>query len=227
MKPAPPPAAAETVFGPALAAATAYAGWLAGPAVERGLLGPREADRVWERHLLNSAALAGELARVLPPDAATGRRRRVCDLGSGAGLPGIVVALLRPDLEVVLLEPLLRRATFLDEVVAALALPATTVVRARAEDAARYGPFDVVVARAVAPLGRLAAWALPLLRPGGELLALKGERAAAEVAAASSSVRRLGAQVRDVVPVTVAGQETAVVAVVRPLDLPAAAGRMT
>ena len=222
MKPA-PPAAAAAVFGPALPGVASYADWLAGPGVERGLLGPREADRVWDRHLFNSAAVAGELRRLLPP-AAGGDPGRVCDLGSGAGLPGIVVSLLRPDLEVVLLEPMLRRATFLEEVVAALALPATTVVRARAEDAVAWGPFDAVVARAVAPLGRLARWALPLLRPGGELLALKGERADAEVADAADLLGRLGAEVRAVVPVTVAGVVTQVVAVVRPRDRLSAAG---
>lgn len=169
---APPGAAA--VFGDRLPLAVRYAQWLAGAGVERGLLGPREADRLWDRHLLNSAAV-GEL--LVPGD-------RVVDVGSGAGLPGIPLALARPDCTVVLLEPLLRRATFLGEVVADLGLAdRVTVFRARAEEAAREDPaYDVVVARAVAPLDRLAAWCLPLLRPGGRLLAVKGERAAEEVA---------------------------------------------
>jgi 16S rRNA (guanine527-N7)-methyltransferase len=204
-----------------MGAAVEYAGWLAGPAVERGLLGPREADRLWERHLLNSAALAGPLAAELP----LGRGGRVCDLGSGAGLPGIVVALLRPDLEVVLVEPLLRRARFLDEVVAALDLPRTTVVRARAEDTS--GPFDVVVARAVAPLDRLARWALPLLGPGGALLALKGERASAELTASAQVLDRLGAGAREALPITLAGEQTTVVTVVAGAATPAATGTAT
>jgi 16S rRNA (guanine527-N7)-methyltransferase len=166
-----------------------YAAWLAGAGVERGLLGPREADRLWDRHLLNCAVVGVLLA---PGD-------RVVDVGSGAGLPGIPLALARPDCTVVLLEPLARRAAFLDEVVADLGLaPRVTVVRGRAEDHA--GTYDVVTARAVAPLERLAGWCLPLLRPGGRLLAIKGARAAAEVAAAPAlraRVEQVGAGIVD------------------------------
>ena len=152
-----------------------YAGWLAGPGVERGLLGPREAGRVWERHLLN-CAVVGALLR--PSE-------RVIDVGSGAGLPGIPLALVRTDCTFVLLEPLARRVAFLDEVVADLGIAdRVRVVRGRAEDHARAGvTYDVAIARAVAALDRLAAWCLPLLRPGGRLLALKGAQAEAEVAA--------------------------------------------
>jgi 16S rRNA (guanine527-N7)-methyltransferase len=124
------------------------------------------------------------------------------DLGSGAGLPGIVLALLRPDVDVTLLEPALRRTIFLEECVAELGLGNTTVWRARAEQAAGALAADVVTARAVAPLDRLAALALGLLKPGGIVLAIKGARADAEVRAASEALRRLG--VRDV-EVLVAG----------------------
>jgi 16S rRNA (guanine527-N7)-methyltransferase len=161
-----------------------YAEWLTGAGVERGLVGPRESPRIWERHLLNCAAVEP----LLPP---TGS---ICDLGSGAGLPGVVLALLRPGQPLVLLEPLLRRAAFLEEVVDDLELDHVTVVRARAEDYARSAPdHDAVVARAVAPLTRLLGWAFPLLRPGGELLALKGERADAELAEARTTLKRLRA----------------------------------
>ncbi len=178
--PAAPPAAAA-VFGDRLPLLEAYAALLAGPGVERGLLGPREAPRLWERHLLNCAGLLdlvqdGEL---------------VLDLGSGAGLPGLVLGAARPGLRVVLLEPLLRRAAFLAEAVAALGLPHVEVRRARAEDV-RDVHADVVTARAVAPLDRLAGWALPLLRDGGRLLALKGERADEELGSARPALRRLG-----------------------------------
>jgi 16S rRNA (guanine527-N7)-methyltransferase len=169
-----PDRAGSSLFGDLLPLALRYAGWLAGPGVERGLLGPREAARLWDRHLLNSAVVGSLLS---PGES-------VVDVGSGAGLPGIPMALARPDCSFVLLEPLLRRATFLAEVVADLGLsPRVSVVRARAEDVAGAS-YDVAVARAVAPLDRLAGWCLRLVRPGGRLLALKGDRAEAEVAAA-------------------------------------------
>jgi 16S rRNA (guanine527-N7)-methyltransferase len=149
-----------------------FAGWLAGPGVERGLIGPREVDRLWSRHLVNCA-----LVLPLLPESGS-----ICDLGSGAGLPGVVVALMRPTLSMVLLEPVLRRVVFLQEVTAALSLAQVSVVRARAEDYGREAPgHDVVLARAVAPLPRLARWAGPLLRPGGQLIALKGQNAAEEL----------------------------------------------
>ncbi len=152
--------------------------------VERGLLGPREAPRIWQRHILNCAVVAP----------AFGAGATVCDLGSGAGLPGVVLALARPDLRVMLLEPLLRRATFLQDVVDALELPQVTVLRARAEDVVGAVRVPVVTARAVAPLERLAGWALPLLVAGGELVAFKGDRAVAEVAASRPALQRLGAR---------------------------------
>jgi 16S rRNA (guanine527-N7)-methyltransferase len=186
--PAAPPVAAE-VFGDRLPLLEQYAALLAGAGVERGLLGPREAPRLWDRHLLNCAGLAE-----LVPDGQV-----VADLGSGAGLPGIVLALARPDLTVVLVEPLLRRASFLSEVVAELGIPAVLVRRARAEELAGRLEVDVVTARAVAPLDRLGGWALPLLHPGGRLLALKGERADAELASAGPALKRAGAASAEVV----------------------------
>jgi 16S rRNA (guanine527-N7)-methyltransferase len=180
------PAVARAVFGDAAAGAERYADLLAGVAVERGLLGPNEVPRLWERHLLNSAVIA----ELVPGPCS------LVDLGSGAGLPGIVLALLLPDSEVTLLEPSLRRAVFLGECVAELALGNARVVRARAEQMAGTLAADVVTARAVAPLDRLAALALGLLKPGGILLAVKGARAAAEVRDAERALSRLG--VRDV-----------------------------
>ncbi len=182
---------AASVFGGRLALARRYATHLVTTGVERGLVGPREAPRVWERHLLNCAVVAELL-----PDGA-----RVVDLGSGAGLPGIPLALARPDISVVLVEPLARRVDWLREVVEDLGLP-VEIERGRAEEPgvrARWEGADVVTARAVAPLARLAGWALPLLRTGGSLLALKGASAADEVTRDAGAVRRLGGAVPRVV----------------------------
>jgi 16S rRNA (guanine527-N7)-methyltransferase len=165
------------------------------------LIGPRELPRLWERHLLNSAAIAS----LVPAGA------RVVDVGSGAGLPGIPLALARPDLTVTLLEPLARRVAFLTECVDRLGLERVTVVRGRAEEGPvrrELGGADVVTARAVAPLDRLAGWCLPLLRPGGLLLAMKGSTAAEELAAAGSLPGAAGALV------TQAGDPPATVTVV-------------
>lgn len=186
MKHAPAPcAAAAEVFGDRLELARRYADLLAGPGVERGLLGPREVDRLWERHILNSAAV-GEL---IEPGAL------VVDVGSGAGLPGLPLAIARPDLSVTLVEPMQRRTEFLAEAVAALGLE-VAVVRGRAEEPGvrgRAGGADVVVSRAVAELEKLTRWSLPLLRAGGRMLAVKGERAEAEVAESRTAMARLGA----------------------------------
>jgi 16S rRNA (guanine527-N7)-methyltransferase len=166
-----------------------YAALLSSAGVERGLIGPREVPRLWDRHLLNCAVAVP----LVPADA------DVIDVGSGAGLPGIVWAIARPDLRVTCLEPLQRRATFLEEVVTELDLTDRVhVVRARAEDIVRgRGPVtslraQVVTARAVAPLERLAGWTVPLVQPGGELLALKGRSAAEEVQASATVLERLG-----------------------------------
>jgi 16S rRNA (guanine527-N7)-methyltransferase len=160
-------------FGDRLPLARRYAEHLATTGVEWGLVGPREASRVWERHVLNCAVVAD----LVPPDA------RVLDIGSGAGLPGIPLALARPDLRVVLVEPLARRVEWLRTVLADLELP-VEVERGRAEDTTvrrRWEGADVVTSRAVAPLHRLAAWCLPLVRPGGMMLAVKGMSAPTEV----------------------------------------------
>ena len=172
----------QTFFGDRVGLALAFASHLAGTGVSRGLLGPREVPRLWSRHVLNCAAVAS----LVPADA------QVVDVGSGAGLPGIVLALARPDLHVTLVEPLLRRVGWLEDVVGDLGLDSVTVVRGRAEELRGYA-FDVATARAVAALDRLAVWCLPLLREGGVLLALKGRSAAEELAQAEPALRRLGA----------------------------------
>jgi 16S rRNA (guanine527-N7)-methyltransferase len=167
------PDAAAAVFGDALDDVAAYVAMLAGDGVVRGLIGPREVPRLWDRHVLNSAALA----EAVPAGA------RVVDVGSGAGLPGIPLALARPDLTLTLVEPMARRVEFLTDVATALDAP-WRVVRGRAEERSvvrAVGPVDVVTARAVAPLPRLVGWCRGLLRPGAQLIALVGARAAAEV----------------------------------------------
>jgi 16S rRNA (guanine527-N7)-methyltransferase len=185
------PEAGAVVFGERLPLAVRYAELLAGVGAERGLIGPREAPRLWERHVLNCAGLSELLA---PGET-------VLDLGSGAGLPGIVLAIRRPDVRVLLVEPLLRRATFLTEAVDLLGLGNVTVRRARAEELAGEVEVDVVTARAVAPLDRLVRWSLPLLRAGGRLLALKGEHAQDELAAARTMLQKAGAGRAEVVTV--------------------------
>ena len=178
-----PPGARE-VFGDDVARAMRFAELLADHGVERGLIGPREVERLWERHLLNSAVLA----ELLP------RAARVVDLGSGAGLPGVPLALAAPELEITLLEPMARRVEWLEYVAATLELR-VTVVRGRAEEPAirrQLGGTEFVVARAVAPLAKLCEWALPLLRTGGHLLAMKGAGASDELVRDREPVARLG-----------------------------------
>lgn len=177
-------AAAEAVFGASYPLAERYVTLLAESGVVKGVIGPREVDRLWERHLLNSAVL-GELV----PQGA-----RVLDIGSGAGLPGIPLALARPDLAIVLVEPMGRRVEWLREVLATLSL-AVPVHRGRAEEPRvrdEWGGNDIVTARAVAPLGKLAGWSLPLVTPGGRLLAIKGASAEQEVARDGDAVRAAG-----------------------------------
>lgn len=180
-----PPEAARSVFGARLGLAERYVGYLAGPGIERGLIGPGEVGRLWERHVLNSAAI-GELIGV---------GERVADVGSGAGLPGIPLALARPDIRVTLIEPLLRRADFLSEVVDALGLD-VTVIRGRAEEKSALRAvknMDAAMSRAVASLDKLTRWCLPLVRPDGLLLAMKGERAEDEVTEHRRVMNSLGA----------------------------------
>jgi 16S rRNA (guanine527-N7)-methyltransferase len=163
-----------------------FADILATRGVERGLIGPREVPRIWPRHLANCAVVAQEATDVIPTGAG------VVDVGSGAGLPGLVWALVRPDLRITLLEPLLRRATFLGEVVADLGLDARVEVRrGRAEEVAG-GSYDVVTSRAVARLPQLLTWSLPLARTGGWVVALKGSGAAQELEEAAGALPRLG-----------------------------------
>ena len=184
--PAGPPAGlaaiAAKVFGDRLPLAVRYAEQLTTAGTERGLLGPREAPRLWDRHLLNCAVVA----ELLPMDAT------VVDVGSGAGLPGLVLAIVRPDLRITLLEPLARRVAFLEETIALLGLDSVVVRRGRAEELVGSVAASVVTARAVAPLDRLAAWCLPLCERGGRMLALKGSSAATEIAEHAAAVSRAG-----------------------------------
>jgi 16S rRNA (guanine527-N7)-methyltransferase len=171
--------AAEEVFGPYYESARLYVDILATRGIAWGLIGPREGDRLWERHVLNSVALADLL-----PEGST-----VADVGSGAGLPGLPLAILRPDLRVDLVEPLLRRATFLTQAVNELGMTdRVRVVRARAED--HEGRYDAVVSRALAPLDRLVGWCEPLRSPDGVILALKGRSAAEELGRARAVLAR-------------------------------------
>ncbi|WP_343447937.1 16S rRNA (guanine(527)-N(7))-methyltransferase RsmG [Micromonospora schwarzwaldensis] len=181
--------AARALFGDRLDLAAAYAELLATEGVLRGLIGPRETPRLWDRHLLNCAVVAERI-----PEGAS-----VIDVGSGAGLPGLVLAIARPDLTVTLVEPLARRVAFLVEAVQRLGLTRSVrVFRGRADEAAAGSrdreplSADIVTARAVAPLDRLAGWCLPLMAPGGRLLALKGASAAEEITEHADAVARLG-----------------------------------
>ncbi len=166
--------AAREVYGDQFAAINRYVDILTSIGVDWGLLGPREADRMWDRHILNCAALSSLIAA----------DSSVADVGSGAGLPGIPLALLRRDSRVTLIEPLLRRFTFLGQTVEQLGIAdRVQVVRSRAED--HHQTYDFVVARALAPLDRLIGWCNHLRATGGVILALKGESAADEVATAA------------------------------------------
>ena len=216
--------AGRAVFGQGFELAERYAELLCQQGIEWGLLGPREADRIWSRHLLNSASLAPFLSA----------GAEVVDVGSGAGLPGVPLAIARPDVSVVLLEPLLRRTRFLELVVSELGLGARVrVLRGRAEDVAGSGGrgksgvgrgpeegsgtgllADVVVCRAVAPLDRLARWCVPLMSRDGQLLALKGDGAVEEVARTTDALVGLGVRA-EVLEVEAAPGERAVVVRVR------------
>ena len=175
-------ARAQDFLGEGFGRVSAFADALAAEGVLRGLIGPRELPRLWERHLLNSAAL-------LPYLPSTGT---VVDVGSGAGLPGVVIACARPDLRVVLVEPMERRALWLTEVAESIGLPGVEVVQRRAEELHGRLTADVVTARAVAPLDRLMSWCFPLVGDHGSLVAMKGSRAQEEATAASALIERLG-----------------------------------
>jgi 16S rRNA (guanine527-N7)-methyltransferase len=172
-----------------LSLAERYAGLLATDGVVRGLIGPREAPRLWDRHLVNCALLAE-----LIPDGST-----VCDIGSGAGLPGVVLAIARPDVTVTLVEPLLRRTTFLEEVASTLGLDNVTVVRGRADALHGERTFDVVTSRAVAPLERLLGWSMPLVAADGALVVMKGSSVNDEIEAAADELVRWGCATPEVV----------------------------
>ncbi len=176
----PEPPGAAHVFGIHLDRARQFTADLARLGEPLGLVGPLEAARLWSRHIINCAVVAPYLQ-------AGGR---VADVGSGAGLPGLVLAIARPDVAVTLIEPMERRTDWLRDETARLGLTNVTVLRARAEDAAGAGPFDQVTARAVSALGKLVPLTAPLLRPGGELLLLKGARVSEEIAASTSVLRR-------------------------------------
>jgi len=183
-----PPPGAAAVFGPALGRAEAFARMLATRGVEWGLIGPHEVPRLWDRHLLNCAVVAELIGA---------RFQTLVDIGSGAGLPGIVLAMARPELNVILLEPMERRCRFLSECVAELGLANASVLRGRAEDTTLRA--DVATARAVAPLDRLAELAVGVVRPGGMVLAIKGRTAADELKKARPVLRRLGVRSAEVV----------------------------
>jgi 16S rRNA (guanine527-N7)-methyltransferase len=188
-----PPASAAALFGDRLPLAVAYAEMLAGPGVERGLIGPGEAGRLWERHLLNCAVVA----ELVPPGADA--TSCLADLGSGAGLPGIVLAIMLPSVRVLLVEPMARRTAFLLECAEALKLGNVEVRRGRAEELAGQIQADVVTSRAVARLDRLAELAVGLARPGGLVLAMKGASAVEELRQAGPALLRLGARDAEVI----------------------------
>ncbi|MGY5766095.1 16S rRNA (guanine(527)-N(7))-methyltransferase RsmG [Brachybacterium sp. DNPG3] len=175
-------APAERLFGDRLDLARRFTDMLADQGPERGLIGPREVDRLWERHVVNCALMA---------DAIPAGTRTLADVGSGAGLPGVVLAIARGDLQVTLIETMQRRTTWLEEVDAELGL-GLEVVRARAEELHGRRSFEVVTARAVAALDKLAKWTLPLVADDGLLLALKGSSASDEVGSARRTLTRLG-----------------------------------
>lgn len=174
--------AAEKLFGEALPLAERYVDHLATTGIEWGLLGPREVPRLWGRHVLNCAVVA----RLLPEGSL------VADVGSGAGLPGLCLALARPDCRFTLIEPLERRVAWLEMVIADLGLTNVEVVRGRSEQVADEIQVDIVTARAVSALKTLLPLTMPLLRSSGHLLAIKGRSAAEEITAAQKPLRKYG-----------------------------------
>jgi 16S rRNA (guanine527-N7)-methyltransferase len=183
--------AAEKIFGDRLGLAERYVEHLATSGTERGLIGPREIPRLWGRHVLNCAVIESEIAQ----------GSHVADVGSGAGLPGLCLAIARPDLELTLIEPLERRVIWLQEVVDDLGLSNVTVMRTRAELAVGMVTADVVTARAVSALSNLAGLTIPLLGGEGEVVAIKGRSAAEEIEKAAKTIRKLGGVETSVVTV--------------------------
>jgi 16S rRNA (guanine527-N7)-methyltransferase len=181
------------LLGPGYAQVVEFGRLLGAEGELRGLIGPDEPARLWNRHLLNSAALAEFLpsSRAVELGETPGETISVADLGSGAGLPGIVLAAMRPDLQFTLIEPMERRTDWLNEVVEKLSLNNVKVLRARAEEVPSDLRFDAVTARAVAPVRKLVPLALPLLKPGGSLIALQGKNVAAEIEKADKLLKKL------------------------------------
>ncbi|AGT06793.1 glucose-inhibited division protein B [Corynebacterium glutamicum MB001] len=179
-----PPAAAE-IFGDNLEKAIAYHESLATDGSVRGFIGPREVPRLWDRHILNCGVIGEAMDEGIS----------VADIGSGAGLPGIPLAIARPDLNITLIEPLLKRSVYLNEVKEALNLDNVTVVRGRAEEKVvrkQVGLVDIVTSRAVAPLGKLATWSLPLVKIGGRMVAMKGSSVEEEIERDAKEIRKAG-----------------------------------
>ncbi|WP_454979803.1 16S rRNA (guanine(527)-N(7))-methyltransferase RsmG [Corynebacterium propinquum] len=179
------------IFGDRQDLAVAYHESLATDATTRGFIGPREKPRLWDRHIYNCAVIGEAI-----PEGA-----RVIDIGSGAGLPGIPLAIARPDLQVTLLEPLLKRSNYLAEITEKLGLDNVTVIRDRAENLGKDAKFDVVTSRAVAPLAKLARWSLPLCKPGGMMLAMKGESASEEIERDKSAIKRAQGERAEIITV--------------------------
>lgn len=183
------------VFGVGLAAVEHFAQMLAEEGELRGLIGPREVPRLWRRHILNSAAVAPFL-----PKSGT-----VADVGSGAGLPGIVLAIMRPDVDFTLIEPMERRVEWLSEVIEEIGLDNVHIAHKRAEELHKVSRFTVVTARAVAAMDKLLRFTMPLVEPGGRLLALKGERVHDEIDNAKYVLKKFKASVVEVHEVDIAG----------------------
>jgi 16S rRNA (guanine527-N7)-methyltransferase len=181
--------AAQSIFGDRLDLAKRYVEHLATSGTERGLIGPREVPRLWSRHVLNCAVIESQIAK----------GSHVADVGSGAGLPGLCLAIARPDLELTLIEPLERRVIWLQEVVDDLGLENVTIMRTRAELAVGMVEADVVTARAVSALSTLAGLTIPLLAGKGEVVAIKGRSAGEEIEKAAKAIRKLGGRQTSVV----------------------------
>ncbi|MCQ4620058.1 16S rRNA (guanine(527)-N(7))-methyltransferase RsmG [Corynebacterium sp. CCUG 71335] len=200
------PDVAAEIFGDRLPLAQAYHDSLATTAAERGFIGPKEVPRLWDRHIFNCAVI-GEAFK---------EGQRIADIGSGAGLPGIPLAIARPDLDITLIEPLLKRSSYLSEVVAELDLTNVTVIRGRAEEQKKM-LFDAVTSRAVAPLGKLASWSLPLVCPGGAMVAMKGASVSEELERDAKQIAKAGGVDADIFTVGegVLEQPTTMIRIVR------------
>ncbi|EFK55332.1 16S rRNA (guanine(527)-N(7))-methyltransferase RsmG [Corynebacterium genitalium ATCC 33030] len=200
------PDVAAEIFGDRLPLAQAYHDSLATTAAQRGFIGPKEVPRLWDRHIFNCAVI-GEAFK---------EGQRIADIGSGAGLPGIPLAIARPDLDITLIEPLLKRSTYLGEVVEELGLDNVTVIRGRAEEQKKM-LFDAVTSRAVAPLGKLASWSLPLVRPGGAMVAMKGASVSEELERDAKQIAKAGGVDADIFTVGegVLDQPTTMIRIVR------------